>query len=120
MEVVGTFLIYTRMVDHTILPAVTFISKKQPAPAEQTLATAHMLLRYAVSHPNHSITFKASDMVIKVISDGSHHSQVNAQSIAGDYHYCGNHNDAPHILNGAILPLRLFCDAASETEYAAW
>ena len=78
MEVVGTFLFYARMVDHTMLPAVTFISKKQSAPTEQTLAATHMLLRYAVSHPSHCVTFKACDMVLKVISDGSHLSQENA------------------------------------------
>jgi hypothetical protein len=123
MEVVGTFLFYARMVDHTMLPAVTFISKKQSAPTEQTLAATHMLLRYAVSHPNHCVTFKACDMVLKVISDGSHLSQENAGSIAGGYHYCGNHSDAPTILNGAILPvcssIPTVCGAASETEYAA-
>jgi hypothetical protein len=123
MEVVGTFLFYARMVDHTMLPAVTFISKKQSAPTEQTLAATHMLLRYAVSHPSHCVTFKACDMVLKVISDGSHLSQENAGSIAGGYHYCGNHSDAPTTLNGAILPvcssIPTVCGAASETEYAA-
>jgi hypothetical protein len=106
-----------------MLPAVTFISKKQSAPTEQTLAAAHMLLRYAVSHPNHSVTFHACDMVLTVISDGSHLSQEHAGSIAGGYHYCGNKNDAPGILNGAILPvcssIPTVCGAASETEYAA-
>jgi hypothetical protein len=111
------------MIDHTMLPAVTFISKKQSAPTEQILAAAHMLFRYAVSHLNLSVTFKASGMVLKVISDDLHISQENAQFIAGGYHHCGNHNDAPHILNGAILPvcstIQTVCGTTSETEYAA-
>ena len=82
MELVSTFFFYARMVDHTMLPAVTFISKKQSAPTEQTLSAAHMLLRYEVSHPNQSVMFKASDMVLKVISGGSH------LSIGGCAIYC--------------------------------
>ena len=123
MAVVGVFLFYARMVDHTMLPAVTFISKKQSAPTEQTLAATHMLLRYAVSHPNHKVKFTGCDMELKVISDGSHLSQPKAQSIAGGFHYLGNKGDPPNVLNGAILPvccsIPTVCGAASETEYAA-
>ena len=81
-----------------------------------------MLLRYTVSHPSNCVTFKACDMVLKVISDGSHPSQENAGSTGG-YHYCGNYSDAPTTLNGAILPvcssIPTVCGAASGTEYAA-
>jgi hypothetical protein len=111
------------MIDHSMLPAATFISKKQSAPTEHTLAATHMLLRYASSHPAHKVTYRACDMELKVISDGSHLSQEQAGSIAGGFHYCGNTDDAPNVLNGAILPvcstIPTVCGAASETEYAA-
>ena len=37
MEVVGVFLFYARMVDCTLLPVLTFISKKQSKPTKNTL-----------------------------------------------------------------------------------
>ena len=123
MEVVGVFLYYSRMVDYTMLPVVTFISKKQSKPTKNTLEATYQLLDYAASHPNHKVTFKATDMILKVQSDGSHLSQVNAGSIAGGLHYLGNHNDGPQDINGAILALcstiTTVCGSASETEYAS-
>ena len=123
MAVVGVFLFYARMVDHTMLPAITFISKKQSAPTEMTLAATHHFLGYVSVHRHHRVKFTACDMVLKVISDGSHLSQEKAGSIAGGYHFCGNRNDPPTVLNGAILPvcssIPTVCGAASETEYAA-
>ena len=62
MAVVGVFLFYARMIDHTMLPAVTFISKKQSASTEKTLAATHKLLRYASSHRAHKVRFTACDM----------------------------------------------------------
>ncbi len=123
MKVVGIFLFYARMVDHTMLPAITFISKKQSKPTEQTLAATNHFLGYVATHRNQRVHFKASDMILKVISDGSHLSQERAGSIVGGVHFLGNRDDLPSILNGAILPvcssIPTVCGAASETEYAA-
>ena len=123
MEVVGVFLFYARMVDCTLLPVLTFISKKQSKPTKNTLEATHQLLDYAACHPNHKVTLRACDMQLRVQSDGSHLSQEKAGSIAGGLHYCCNNNDGPQVINGAILALcstiSTVCGSASETEYAA-
>jgi hypothetical protein len=70
MEVVGYFLFYARMIDHRMLPSLTFISKKQSAPTEATLAATKHFLRYAACHQDFQATVYASDMLLDVISDG--------------------------------------------------
>ena len=123
MEVVGVFLFYARMVDCTLLPVVTFISKKQAKPTKNTLEATYQLLDYAASHPNHKVTYRACDMQLRVQSDGSHLSQEKAGSIAGGIHYCTDTDDDPQVINGAILALcstiTTVCGSASETEYAS-
>jgi hypothetical protein len=122
-EVVGYFLFYARMIDHLMLPSLTFISKKQSAPTQATLAATHHFLRYASSHTDFRAPIHASDMLLKVISDGSHLSQEKAGSIAGGIHYLGNKRDSHHIMNAPILAvcnsIPTVCSAASETEYAS-
>ena len=122
-EVVGYFLFYARMIDHLMLPSLTFISKKQSAPTQATLAATHHFLRYASSHTAFRAPIHASDMLLKVISDGSHLSQEKAGSIAGGIHYLGNKRDSHHIMNAPILAvcssIPTVCSAASETEYAS-
>jgi len=122
-EVVGYFLFYARMIDHLMLPSLTFISKKQSAPTQKTLAATHHFLRYASSHTDFRAPIHASDMLLKVISDGSHLSQEKAGSIAGGIHYLGNKRDSHHIMNAPILAvcssIPTVCSAASETEYAS-
>jgi hypothetical protein len=123
MEVVGYFLFYARMIDHLMLPSLTFISKKQSAPTEATLAATHKFLSYAACHQDLKVVVHASDMILKVVSDGSHLSQEKAGSIAGGYHYLGNKKASHHDINAPILALcssiPTVCGAASETEYAA-
>jgi hypothetical protein len=123
MEVVGYFLYYARIIDHLMLPSLTFIAKKQSAPTEATLAATMHFLRYAASHQDFKATIHASDMHLVVISDGSHLSHERAGSIAGGYHFLSN-KGASHIdINAPILALcssiPTVCGAASETEYAA-
>jgi len=122
-EVVGYFLFYARMIDHLMLPSLTFISKKQSAPTEATLAATHKFLGYAAAHPDLRVTVNASDMILTVISDGSHLSQEKAGSIAGGLHYLGNLGASHYKLNAPILAIcssiATVCGAASETEYAS-
>jgi hypothetical protein len=123
MEVVGYFLYYARIIDHRMLPCLTFIAKKQSAPTEATLAATKHFLRYAAHHQEFNITTHASDMLLTVISDGSHLSQERAGSIAGGYHYLGKTGASHYDINAPIHALcssiPTVCGAASETEYAS-
>jgi hypothetical protein len=123
MEVVGYFLYYARIIDHLMLPCLTFLAKKQSAPTQATLAATHHFLRYAACHQTFTAIIHASDMRLVVISDGSHLSQERAGSIAGGYHFLSNHDSSHLDINAPILALctsiPTVCGAASETEYAA-
>ena len=65
MQVVGVFLFYARMVDCTMLPITTFISKQQSKPTQKTLEATLQLLDYAAAHPNHKVTFRACNMQLR-------------------------------------------------------
>jgi hypothetical protein len=123
MEVVGYFLYYARIIDHLMLPSLTFIAKKQSSPTEATLAATQHFLRYAACHQDFRATIHASDMHLIIISDGSHLSQERAGSIAGGYHFLSNKGASHLDINAPILALcssiPTVCGAASETEYAA-
>jgi len=123
MEVVGYFLYYARIIDHRMLPSLTFIAKKQSAPTEATLAATQHFLRYAASHQEFKAIIHASDMLLAVISDGSHLSQERAGSIAGGYHHLTNKGASQYDINAPIHALcssiPTVCGAASETEYAS-
>ena len=123
MEVVGYFLYYARIIDHRMLPTLTFIAKKQSAPTQATLAATRHFLRYAAAHPDFKVTTHASDMILAVISDGSHLSQERAGSIAGGYHHLTNKGASQFDINAPIHALcgsiPTVCGAASETEYAS-
>jgi hypothetical protein len=123
MEVVGYFLYYARIIDHRMLPTLTFIAKKQSAPTAATLAATKHFLRYAAHHQDFKATIHASDMLLTVISDGSHLSQERAGSIAGGYHYLGNtgasHYDITAPIHALCSSIPTVCGAASETEYAS-
>jgi hypothetical protein len=83
MQVAGVFLHYGRMVDFTMMPAVRAISETCAKRTEQTLEATHLLLRYAVAHPNHRVRYDACDMVLTIQSDASHLSQLKSGSVAG-------------------------------------
>jgi len=123
MEVVGYFLYYARIIDHRMLPSLTFIAKKQSAPTEATLAATQHFLRYAASHQEFKATIHSSDMLLAVISDGSRLSQERAGSIAGGYHHLTNKGASQYEVNAPIHALcssiPTVCGAASETEYAS-
>jgi hypothetical protein len=74
------------------------------AQAQGTQATAKActkLLNYAATHPEATIRFKASDMILHIHSDASYLSEPKARSRVGGYFYLGNGTHNPPI-NGAI------------------
>ena len=121
-QVVGVYLHYARMADPLMLPAVSAISETQANPTEETLAATLRLIAYSVTHPCAIMRYHACDMVLRIISDGSHQSRSGSRSVAGGYHYCTNKDDtttinAPVSYFTQIIPT--VCGAASETEYAS-
>ena len=45
-------------------------------------------LNYLATHPDHTVTYTACDMILQVYSDASYNSRPGSISIAGGWHYC--------------------------------
>ena len=102
-QIVGTFLFYSRAVDPTMLTALSIIATEQTQGTHTTKAKAQHFLTYAASHPNATIKFYKSDMILKIHSNASYISERQGRSRAGGHFYLGNQEDTPYPPNGPIL-----------------
>ena len=85
--IVGTLLYYARGVDPTMLPALNEISTEQAAPTLDTERKVKLLMDYAYTHPNATIRYRASDMVLQVSSDAAYLVLPGAKSRAGGHFF---------------------------------
>jgi hypothetical protein len=84
-EVVGVLLYFARAVGSTMLVALSTIAS---APTTVTTARAIThLLNYVATHPDASICFLASSMILYVHSDASYQSESKSCSRAGGYFF---------------------------------
>ena len=74
-KIMGTFLFYSRAVDPTMLTALSIIATEQTQGTDTTKHKAEHLLSYAATHPNATIKFYKSDMILKIHSDMSYLSE---------------------------------------------
>ena len=122
-QIVGTFLFYSRAVDPTMLTALSIIVTEQTQGTNNTKEKAEHFLKYAASHPDATIKYYKSDMVLKIHSDASYLSERQGRSRAGGHYYLGNKDDQADPPNGPILNttgiLANVMSAASEAEAAA-
>ena len=86
-QIIGVILFYARAVDDTFLVA---LSELATAPTEATMKAITRLLNYAATHPDASILFRASDMILYVDSDASYLSVSKARSRVAGYFYLGH------------------------------
>ena len=103
--IAGTFLYYARAVDSTILVALNEIANQQARPTMLTRAACDMLLDYLSTHPEATIRFYASDMILHVIADAAYLVLPNARSrCAGLYFLSDVSTTTPPNprLNGAV------------------
>ena len=121
-QIVGTLLYYSRAVNNTLLVALSALASEQSVATERTNEAITQLLDYCHTHPNASVTFKASDMKLHIHSDAGYLNETKARSLAGGHFYLGNNHDDT-FRNGAILNptgiLRHIASSASEAEYGA-
>jgi hypothetical protein len=126
-KIVGLLLYYARIIDSTMIVAVTKLASQQAAPTIETQIAADLLLQYAAWHPNAQVVFKKSTMQLEISSDASYLSETKSRSRVGgvaylqtDHSYTGNDI---HLPNG---PIDIVCSilkpvvtAAMEAEYGA-
>ena len=82
-QIMGTFLFYSRAVDPTMLMALSKIAMEQTQGTQTTKEKAEHFLTYAATHPNATIKFYKSDMILKIHSNASYLSERQGRSRVG-------------------------------------
>jgi hypothetical protein len=124
-KVVGSFLWYGRACDITILKALNSLSRQQSKPTQATAKRTDHLLDYLATHPNASIRYYASDMILNIHSDASYFNEPDGRSTAGGHYFLGRlpRDNQPITLNGAIYTLctvlKHIAASAAEAELGA-
>jgi hypothetical protein len=102
-KVTGSVLFYARAVDPTVLMPLNDIAMEQTKATEKTQAATNQLLDYLATHPDTTIIYHASDMILHIHSDASYLSVSNARSRLGGLFFLGNKPPDQDKLNGSIL-----------------
>ena len=122
-QIVGTFLFYSRAVDPTMLTALSIIATEQTQGTQSTKDKAEHFLMYAATHPDATIKYYKSDMILNIHSDASYLSESQGRSHAGGHFYLGNKDHTTDPPNAPILNttgiLANVMSSASEVEAAA-
>jgi hypothetical protein len=89
------------------------------------MAKTKQLLDYLATHPNATVHFHASDMILNIHSDASYLSEANAHSRACGHFFMGWRTDPtkPIKLNGTFFTLcailRFIVASAAEAKLSA-
>jgi hypothetical protein len=103
-QITGTLLYYARAVDPTMLVALGTIAAQQANDTEATADPIVHLLNYATKHPDATIQYRASDMILKIHSDASYLSEPKARSQHVGHFYLGDiATTKPEVGNGPLL-----------------
>eukprot|EP00957_Ditylum_brightwellii_P020894 1575570-Ditylum_brightwellii.AAC.1 len=104
-----------------MLVAISTITAAQSKGTEATAKALEHLLDYCASHPDVTIRYTPSDMLLKVHSNASYLSTPEARSRAGGYFFLGSEHDDK--MNGPLLVystiLRNMMALAAEAELGA-
>jgi hypothetical protein len=104
-KVTGSVLYYARAVDPTVLMPLNDIATEQSKATEKTQAATNQVLDYLATHPDATIRYHASDMILHIHSDASCLSVSNARNRIGGLFFLGNNLPEQDKLNGSILNL---------------
>jgi hypothetical protein len=96
-------LYYDRAVDPTVLMPLNDIAMEQNKATEKTQATTNQMLDYLATHPDATIRYHASDMVLHIHSNASYVLVSNARSRLGGLFLLGNKSPEQETRNGSIL-----------------
>jgi hypothetical protein len=118
---VGFLLYYGRCVDGRILPATCVLASEQASLTLSTMARLLRLLGYVAAHLDGRKIFRASDMLLRVLSDASFLSRPKAGSVAGGLSYLGLIDDddrVNHPISCHSTRIPVVCSFVAEAEYA--
>ncbi len=118
----GTLLYYARVVDPTILPALSAIATEQAKPTQKTMKNVKPLLEYCSTQEDAMIMFNASKMILAIHSDAGYANEKKSRCRAGGHFFLSNDDKFPPN-NGAILTTATIIKAvmswAAEAELGA-
>jgi hypothetical protein len=104
------YFFYARAIDSTLLTAIGELATAEQSQATTTtMEKLSQLLNYCAAHPDATIRFTASDMILAVESDVSYLSVVKGRSRAAGYFFLTNKPaspSGPYKPNGAVHVLR--------------
>jgi hypothetical protein len=122
-HITGSVLYYARAVDPTVLMPLNDIATEQTKATGKTQAAENQLLDYLTTHPDTTIRYHKSDMILHIHSDASYLSVSHARSRLGGLFYCGNNPPQAEKLNGSILNaaavIKNIVASAAESEIGA-
>ena len=105
-QITGNLLYYARAIESPILPALNEIAHRQSTPTKNTMEKCTMLLDFCASHPNATIRYHASDMVLHIDTDAAYLVLPGAKSRIAGYYYLSGRPPATGTptptINGAI------------------
>jgi hypothetical protein len=99
----GSALYYARAVDPTVLMPLNDIATEQTKATEKTQAAMNQLLDYMAIHPDATIRYHASDMILHIHSDASYLLVSKARSRLGGLFFLGKKSPEHDTINGYIL-----------------
>jgi hypothetical protein len=76
-KVTGYVLYYARAVDHTVLTPLKDTATEQTKATEKTHAATNQMLDYLATHPDATIRYHTSDMILNIHSNASYISVSN-------------------------------------------
>ena len=123
--IVGSILFYARAIDNTVLVALSSIAMSQAKATENTENIVEQLLDYLATHPNASVLYRASDMILNIHSDASYLNEPNGRSRVAGFYFLGSSSlpGQPITMNGAIhvscSVIRFTVASAAEAELGA-
>jgi hypothetical protein len=85
----GSVLYYARAVDPTVLMPLNDIATEQTKATEKTQAATNQLLDYLATHPDATIRYHTSDIILHIHSNASYLSVSNARSRLGGLFFLG-------------------------------
>ena len=95
-QIIGTLFYYSIAVDPTMLVALGSIAAHNSKAPDNTYNEVLWLLNYTASHPDATIRYTASDMVLHVHSGASYLSEPKFHSRAGGHYFLRDRSPQPN------------------------
>jgi len=103
-EVIGVLLYYACTVDPTLLVALNTLALQQATATQATAKDIDQLLNYCATHPDATIHFHASDMVLWTHSDASYLTAPQGHSRTAGYSFLSSRPHSPPTSNDPTPP----------------